>query len=274
MKYSLSTFAYFKYPLIEAVKRIKEYGYDGVELWGGRPHAYWEDMTKERRQDLKKAIEDHGLEISNFIPAQFRYPTNLAAHDELIRKNSVSYIKKNIDVAVELGAPYVSLCPGFRMYGATHLEAWNCMIQSFRELAEYARKMPLHLILEPAHRYETDLVYTVNDGKRALKEINGKMGILVDLGHLFVNAESVSDVVKEVESMVCHYHIADNMGTSDDHMVPGDGKMDYEIFFKKLKASGYKGFLAVELGFQYVNDPDPAVKRSIDFLKRKFEGLK
>ena len=111
MKYSLSTFAYFKYPLIEAVKRTAAFGYEGVEIWGSRPHAYYEDMTPSRINDLKKVIEDSGIKISNFIPAQFRYPTNLADSEEIIRLNSVEYIKKNIDVAVAINSLYVSLKP-------------------------------------------------------------------------------------------------------------------------------------------------------------------
>ena len=45
MKLSLSTFVYFRYPLIEAIRRTAHFGYDGVELWGGRPHAYADDMA-------------------------------------------------------------------------------------------------------------------------------------------------------------------------------------------------------------------------------------
>ena len=50
-------------------------------------------------------------------------------------------------------------------------------------------------------------------------------------------------------------------------MVPGQGKMDYDVFLPKLETSGYKGYLAVELGFQYTTDPDVAAKQSNDFLR-------
>jgi protein FrlC len=57
------------------------------------------------------------------------------------------------------------------------------------------------------------------------------------------------------------------MGVTDDHLVPGEGKMDYDVFLTELDKMGYEGFLAVELGFGYTVDPDPAVRRSIEFLK-------
>ncbi len=92
MKTSISTFVYFKYPLTEAIKRISCYGYKGVELWGGRPHAYCDDMNKDRISEVVKVIEDYELCISNFIPAQFRYPTNLAAPDRGIHITFISMI--------------------------------------------------------------------------------------------------------------------------------------------------------------------------------------
>lgn len=269
MKYSLSTFVYYKYPLEEAIKRIAAFGYHGVEIWAGRPHAYYEDMTDNRINEIRTVLESYGLQISNFIPAQFRYPTNIAAYDETIRRNSVEYIKGNIDVAVKFEAPFVSLCPGFSMYGKSSEEGWNCMIKSLGELLDYSTGMPVKLLLEPGNRAETDLVVTVDDGLRAIDQLNYRMGILPDTGHLFVNKESVSDVIEKVKGLTCHYHIDDNMGVSDDHLVPGEGKMYYDTFISKLYESGYNGYLAVELGFGYCNDPDIAVKKSIDYLKTK-----
>ncbi|NOY07552.1 MAG: TIM barrel protein [Spirochaetes bacterium] len=269
MKTSISTFVYFKYPLTEAIKRISCYGYEGVELWGGRPHAYCDDMTKDRISEVARVIEDHELCISNFIPAQFRYPTNLAAPDQGIREKSISYIKKNIDVAVEVGAPTVSLCPGFSMYGQSLAEAWDCMMMSFGELLEYSKGMRIELILEPGHRDETDLVVTIDDALKVSASFGNRIGILPDTGHLFINKEPISDVVEKVAGNTHHFHIDDNYGSTDDHLVPGDGGIYFDIFLNNLEKSKYDGFLAVELGYRYCNDPDSAAKRSLEYLKTR-----
>jgi protein FrlC len=72
-----------------------------------------------------------------------------------------------------------------------------------------------------------------------------------------------------MSGVTCHWHIDDNLGVTDDHMVPGDGRMQYEIFFEKLVKSGYNGSLAVELGFQYTVDPDVAVRKSLTYLQEE-----
>ncbi len=268
VKLSASTFVYYRYPLGEAVRRMASFGYDGVELWGGRPHAYCEDMNKRNIGELRRLMEESNLSISNFIPAQFRYPVNIAAPEPGMRTASVEYLKRSIDTAAALGAPSVSLCPGYSLYGQGRERAWQAMIESMRILCSFAEGLPLSLLLEPGNRHETDLVITVEDGLRAIRDLGAPMGLCVDTGHCFVNGESLSDVVSLVRDIPCHYHIDDNNGFTDDHMVPGEGKMRYEIFLRSLLSSGYSGFLAVELGFQYTADPDVAVKRSADFIRK------
>jgi len=268
MKLSLSTFVYFRYSLVDAIRRTARLGYDGVEIWGGRPHAYCDDMDKSHVGEVRAVLDETGIAVSNFIPAQFRYPVNPAVPDEKIRQGSIDYLKKSIDAAAALGAPYVSLCPGFSLYGQGVPAAWDAMIESFSRLLEHTKGMPLKLIIEPANRYESDLIVTIEDGLRAVKELGGEMGLLLDTGHLFINREPLADSIDRVSAITTHFHIDDNMGVTDDHMVPGDGKMQYDCFFDKLKSIGYQGFLAVELGFGYTIDPDPAVKRSIEYLRK------
>lgn len=267
MKYSLSTFVYYRYTLKDTLKRIKALGYDGVEIWGGRPHAYHEDITDDRIEEIRALLDELDLEISNFIPAQFRYPTNLASTDELIRNNSVNYIKHNVDVAEKLSSPYVSICPGYSMYGDKPNEAMAALEKSISEIIEYAKNYKTMIIIEPAHYMETDLIMTVKDAVNLIEKFGkDRLGLCVDTGHLHVNKESF-DTYDLTKDYIVHYHIDDNFGISDDHLVPGEGSIDFVTFLESLKNNMYRGYLAVELGFGYTTDPEAASKRSLKFLK-------
>ena len=44
MKFSFLTYQFARYPLEYCFYMAKEYGFNGVEVWGARPHAYPYDM--------------------------------------------------------------------------------------------------------------------------------------------------------------------------------------------------------------------------------------
>lgn len=269
MKYSLSTFVYYRYPLVEAIQRIGRLGYDGVEIWGGRPHAFWEDMDAEHCKAVCSALDENGLGVSCFIPAQFRYPTNLASTDPLIRKNSVDYIKRSIDTALNLGAPLVSLCPGYSFYTEARSRGVDALRESLTELCAHAKDTTADLVLEPAHPMETDIVCTIDDALEILADIGGdNIGILPDTGHLFVNKEPFRETLAKVFALNRPFHIQvdDNNGQSDDHLIPGCGRIDFFDFLTALDDFDYRGWLGVEIGWGYTTDPDPAVRESLAYI--------
>ena len=45
MNIGMFTFSYIRLPLDRAFEAAYRFGYDGVEIWGGRPHAYSFDLV-------------------------------------------------------------------------------------------------------------------------------------------------------------------------------------------------------------------------------------
>jgi protein FrlC len=270
MKISISSFVYFNYPLKEAIKRISMCGYKGIEIWGGRPHAYRNDLADDEISDLRALLEKLSLEISAFIPAQFRYPTSLCSPSSRIREDSISYIKDSISTSLKLGCHKVSICPGHTLYGQGYENGMEQLSESIRELHRFAHDDGVILLIEPAHRYESDLILTVKDGVDLISKLGlDNLGIAMDTGHCNVNNESLVECVSLLKGLPYHIHIDDNLGTSDDHKIPGEGKIDFLPFLRELKRSDYNGFLTVELGWNYTQEPDPAAKKS----RQKIESL-
>ena len=268
MKFSISSFVHYRFTLPDAIRRYGSLGFDQVEIWGGRPHAYPEDMEGEYLKETLSALEETGLGISNFIPAQFRYPTNLASSVAPMRQASIDYICRSIDTALKLGAPSVSICPGYSLSNLSRNATRELMLDSFTRIIEYAPDDFL-ILIEPANLWESDLIVTVDDGCETI-EILGKpknLGLCIDSGHMHINREILSDAPLLFGRFPLHFHIDDNNGRTDDHLVPGEGLIDHSVFLNRLITSGYKGSLAVELGFGYTPDPDPAAKRSLEYLR-------
>jgi fructoselysine 3-epimerase len=263
MKTSISSFVYFNYSLEEAIKRISACGYQGIEIWGGRPHAYRNDLTDDEIFYLRELIAKSQLEISAFIPAQFRYPTSLCSQNRRIREDSVNYIKESIITSLKFGCHKVSICPGHTLYGQGYKDGMEQLMTSIRELHKFASDKGVTLLIEPAHRFESDLILTIKEGIDFIAELGlDNLGIAMDTGHCFVNKESLVECVSLLQDVPYHIHIDDNQGLSDDHKVPGEGAIDFIPFFQELKKNGYDGFLTVELGWNYTKEPDPAATKS------------
>lgn len=265
MKLSISTKLYFNYTLEESIKRVAKLGYPGIEIWGGRPHAYYRDMGEDEISAVRKAIENSGLEISGFIPAQFGYPTSLCSPVGSIRSDSVEYIRRSMDVSVSLGCKKVSLCPGRTLYGQGYANGMKQLTASMDELVNDALKKDVLLLIEPAHMYESDLILTVEEGIRFIRERNyPNMGIALDTGHCHVNRESLVDSLDQLRKnqVPFHIHLDDNNGMSDQHKIPGEGNINFVPFLQALIETGYDGFLTVELGFDYTINPDAAAYQS------------
>lgn len=270
MRFAQSSFVYFNFPVQEAVRRLHRYGYQGLELWGGRPHTYRHDLDHQLAE-IRLLLDQLGMSIPNYIPAQFRYPTCLCSTNEAIRVDSVNYIKDSIQTARRLGAPSVSLCAGMTIFGEDLDKSWAQLRQSVTDLLDDTEQSDLLLLIEPAHAAESRLVRTVSDGLRLIGEINSpRLGILLDTGHCNVNGENLADTVRSLRGVPLHIHIDDNTGESDTHMIPGQGKIDFAPFVQALKDVGYRGFVSAELGFQYTLDPDTAVAQTYMALTRLF----
>jgi fructoselysine 3-epimerase len=267
MKYAQSSAVYFNYSLPYAIQDLHELGYQGIEIWGGRPHIYRNDFD-EKIDEIVSVLNQLDMKVCNFIPAQFRYPSVLCSENEHVRKESIEYIKSAMDNAVKVGSPTVSLCPGMTLFDEDLRIGWNQLVKSFEELAEYAKEKRLILLIEPAHQFETNHILTVEDGLRMIDTLgSNQFGILLDVGHAHLNGENFDDIFRQCQGIPLHIHIDDNHGDVDSHLIPGKGTIDFNKFFEVASKYKYDGFLSTELGTNYLMNPSVACKETLDFLK-------
>ncbi len=270
MRFAQSSFVYFNHSLPDAICRLHQFGYDGIEIWGGRPHLYRHDLDAEL-DAIKRLLDEFEMTVPNFIPAQFRYPSLLASANETVRRDSVRYIEDAIDNALKLGAPSVSLCAGMTLAGEHIEHGWRTLRQSITELLEYTERTNLRLLIEPAHRWESTLILTVDDGLRMIREIQSeRLGICFDTGHANVNGEDLATAIENLRGVPLHIHLDDNRGDSDTHHIPGEGAIDFAPLANALRAIQYPGFVSAELGFQYTLEPDAAVEKTLAALRSMF----
>ena len=127
MKLGLFTAGYQRNPLEHCFEDAKRFGYDFIELWGGRPHAYAYDLKAGEIKQILSLIEKYEIPVLGYTPEHNAYPYNFMIGSELRRQDAVNYLKCCLNMAKELGSDYMLISPSHAGYLATYQEIWDRM---------------------------------------------------------------------------------------------------------------------------------------------------
>ena len=264
------------YPLPAALDVIASLGYEGVELWGGFPHAYVDDLYVNGKLDtsltkaIKQMISERELQQVAFLPEQVFYPVNYLVRDvppydaAALRKRSLSYFERAIGVTAALEFPHMLVTTpfwGWRQqedgrfeHGGNRQLDW--VIDSLGKMSEVAREAGVILVLEPLTHIETTAVENLDNLLEVLDGVGSpNLAAMLDTGHINVTAHLLGkdadtyfrEHVEKLGSRLQHMHIDDNVGDNDSHLLPGEGNFDFQAAYQSLKTARYKGFLSAEI---------------------------
>lgn len=100
-------------------------------------------------------------------------------------------------------------------------------------------------------------------------------GWCYDTGHAHCNGIP-SDCLRDASAVPLSLHVQDNSGTRghDEHLLPGDGTIDWKRFLDVLKEIGYEGDLVLEAHHQSLDAADEAREEILAELLRRAEKMK
>ena len=264
-----ATSVLLNYSITDAVSILVEAGFDGIDIWGGRPHVYRSDYTENELLELRRMLEHEKLVVPSFMPAFFRYPHSLSSPNDRVRQDSIDYMFRCADNANILGAEVLLVVPGRSLYGQGPEDGFNRLLDSIYQVCVYCEQYDLKLGIEAANQAVTDLVVTHQDALKIIKELaHPSLGVVLDTGHLYLNKENLVAAMENLGDLLLQFHVNDNDGVHQQNLIPGDGSFDFSNFVDVLNSCGYDGFLSVELGWHYTIDPAPALRKSVKRLRK------
>ena len=90
-----------------------------------------------------------------------------------------------------------------------------------------------------------------------------RFGICLDVAHLMLSKEKPERWFQELAPYVRHFHLNDNHLERDEHLVLGEGSIDWELVFKLISANGLQeSSMLLEM-----NGMDK-IQKSLGFIKR------
>ncbi len=111
------------------------------------------------------------------------------------------------------------------------------------------------------------MVETTDQYLEIAERVNApSIGLNFDVGHAFCVKEDLPCAIAKLAPQIRHYHFEDIAATRvHHHLVPGAGVIDFAEVVASIRATGYDGWLTVEL-YPYLDDPDAAARRAIEVL--------
>jgi D-psicose/D-tagatose/L-ribulose 3-epimerase len=241
-KFGVDTFIWseaFSEKDLWVIPKAKELGFEVLDISISKPDSFPTQLVKEK-------IQETGLEV--VTTTTLGKETNLISDDPAIRKNGIQFMKKMVDINVELGSPIIGgvvyAAWGYLSGKPRTQQEWDWSIASMKEIARYAQeKSSIAVCVEPVNRFETHFLNIAEDAVRYCQEVGYEnIKVHLDSFHMIREETSFREAVKTCGKKYLGYvHVCEN-----NRGIPGTGLVPWKEFFLALKEINYTGPMVIE----------------------------
>jgi len=268
LSFGYNTNGFAHHQLEEALEIIAGCGYRGVALTLDIHHC--NPFTTEPvdwgrlRQTLEKlklrvVVETGARYLLN--PNQKHYPTLVSSDGRQIR---LEFLRRAIDIAQALGAECVSFWSGTPEEGVPEQKAWDWLVTGCLQLAEHAKRRGVQLAFEPEPGMLVDDMAKFEVLKKHIT--SARFGLTLDIGHVFcTESQPFRQVYGKFANLIRNIHIEDVRDRKHEHLMFGDGELDFVNILKVLSDNKYTGLINVELSRDSHRAPEVA-RQALEFL--------
>ena len=271
MKLAFSTNAFKKFSLEESIRAIANIGYEGVEILADVPHAYPPVFGKDRIQSARDIISGYRIQISNLNAFTLYaimdvYHPSWIENDAALRESRIQHTINCVELARKIGSKNISTEPGgpINRDSLDLSEVKRLFIDGLTRTAAIAEKERIKILIEPEPNL---LLENSEQFLDFIKNINSHyIRLNFDIGHFYCVREDPAKLVHILADYIEHFHLAD-IATDrvHNHLIPGQGSIDFRSVFKAIKEIGYEGFVTVEL-YPYQDNPVYAATVAYQYL--------
>ncbi|KIL36079.1 xylose isomerase [Gordoniibacillus kamchatkensis] len=272
--------------LRDGLKKAKEMGADGVQIYAVHGEMDPANMTPAARRELKQYIESLGLRISALCG-------DLGGHgfqDRLANPAKIEKSKRILDLAVELGTNVVTTHIGV-VPDSESDPIYEEMQRACEELGVYAKQMNAYFAVETGPETAAHL-------KKFLDSLSTD-GVSVNFdpaNMVMVTGDDPVQGVYTLKDYIVHTHVKDGVrlrevdrrevygslgyepmsheriaeeaesGSSYRELPLGEGHVDFARYFAALQDIGYTGYLTIER--EVGERPEADIAKAIDFIRR------
>ena len=260
--------------LADLIKRARQFGYDGVEIDGKRPHGNPLDWPSKRCRELRAVANNEGIDI-HAVAAN----NDFSCPAPEVREAQICYLRDLIRMTSDMGAKHLRVFlawwgitrhPKLATYDImenlwpivhekfSHEEIWSWCRDALIECACYAADAGVTLALQN-HR---PVIKDWPDVLRMVKEVNSPaLQVCLDAPLMLdKSADSMRAAARAAGSLQVLSHFGGEFerradGTirgfeRNDGVVEGETNQYYHDFVQAMRGVGYEGYISYELCHQ------------------------
>lgn len=270
--------------LLDAIALVADIGYRGISIT--LDHAAlnpYDDRTESQLEHVAAALKECELRCVIETGARYlldprtKHEPTLVTADPIARARRIDFLCRAIDIAARLNADCVSLWSGVVHDGIGDREAFARLVDGLTPVLEYAEQKDVALAFEPEPGMLIDALSRYDDLLRELarQRIDTvRLRLTIDIGHLHCQGEvPIADQILRRGDQLANVHIEDMRASIHEHLMFGEGEIDFKPVIAALAKIGYSGLVGVELS-RHSHEGPVAARRAYDFLNPLIEAVR
>lgn len=271
------------------LKEMASLGFRSVELEGiGIDHLA---NVYAKRKTIKEALVQQELSLPVFCAVL----PGLGSADPKVRRSNLNAFEQGCELAAYLEAPgildngplipytfpkdmeihrhySIDVLPHVRLpLDLVWKEYWQGLTETFQLACGIAERYGLKYYLHPCIGSLTE----TTDGFLLLRSAveRDNLRFNLDTANQFFARENLALALMKLEGQLDYIHISDNHGVRVEHLSPGDGVIDWDIFFSTLQTIKFKGHLSIDVGGAEsgIKNIDDAYLHTANWLEQKMK---
>ncbi|MFZ5828628.1 MAG: sugar phosphate isomerase/epimerase family protein [Planctomycetota bacterium] len=230
-----------------------------------------DDRTPAQLGMLQKHLGSLGMRSAIETGARFlldprrKHEPTLVTADADGRERRLNFYRHAIDCAAELGSDCVSIWSGTLHEPAPHNDVMDRLVRGLEVALEYAarRQVVLSFEPEPGMFIDTLEAFAALDVRLGAPEL----GLTIDVGHLHCQGEfPIADEIDRWRGRLRNVHLDDARHARHEHLMFGEGEIDFAPIIAALDRCGYNVGAYVELS-RHSHEAPHAARRSIEYFR-------
>ena len=208
---------------------------------------------RELAQQVRKILDANDITCNQaHAPEDFCYGCKFDMSDEKYLK-----IVRSMEAAAIMGAKHIVV---HSIAVPDDIDVFTYNVEFYKSFEKYCEKFGICIAIENLFSYNgkthfhAGRLHTPEQLKRLVKALNSTWyGVCIDVGHAAITGYEPDEIIRAFNNQTLKVlHIHDNDYHWDLHLLPYEGRFNWDKIMASLKKIDYKGDFTYEI-FQYLN---------------------